>query len=141
MSETPDVAEVIDAIIDGRYDADLADVFTACVTRNDERSHTMTWGLRVPHPSRDGEELVATEHDLTLDEWGTAEELARKTWVTLDPRQSSQSMRAILTAVYQHRAGLSRGEAVAAVGSVSGSVLLDCLEYVEVPRRPLSAGR
>lgn len=141
MAETPDVSEVIDAIIDGRYDTNLADVFTACVTRNDERAHTMTWAVRLPHPTVDGDELCASEHDLTLDEWATAEELSRKTWVTLDPRQSSQSMRAIITAVYQHRAGMTRADAVAAVGKLSGSVLLDCLEYVEVPRRPLSAGR
>lgn len=141
MADAPDVSEVIDAIIEGRYDPDLADVFTACVTRNDERAHSMTWALRVPHPTRDGDELHATEHDLTLDEWGTAEELARKTWVTLDPRQSSQSMRAIITAMYEHRAGMDRPEAVAAVGKLSGAALLDCLEYVEVPRRPLSAGR
>ncbi len=141
MAETPDVAEVIDAIIDGRYDRDLADVFVACVTRNDERAHTMTWGLRLPHPTVDGDEMVASEHDLTLDEWGTAEELSRKTWVTLDPRQSSQAMRAIIIAVYQNRAGMTRADAVAAVGALSGSALLDCLTYVEVPRRPLSAGR
>ena len=141
MADTPDVAEVIDAIIDGRYDQELADLFVALVTRNDERAHTMTWALRVPHPTSAGDELHATEHDLTLDEWATAEQITGKTWVTLDPRQSSQSMRAIVCAVYEHRAGLDRKAAAAAVGALSGSALLDCLTYVEVPRRPLSAGR
>jgi hypothetical protein len=141
MSDKPDIGPVLDAIVDGRLDDELVDLFTAVVGRNDERAWSMTWELRVPHPTKADELVTVAEQDLTIAEWRTAEELTGRTWVSLDPKRSSQNMGALVTAVFEHRCGMSRVEADAAVSALSGVALLDALHWVEVPRRPLSAGR
>lgn len=136
-----DVTQLLDEILGGEHDTELADIYTAIVGRNEERSYSMTWRLNVPHPSVQGENLIVAEHDLTIAEWMTAEELAGRTWVSIEPRRSSSCMRALLVAVYQHRCAMSRSDAEAKVGALSGVEMLDAVQPVEVARRPLSAGR
>lgn len=135
-----DVAELLDAIIDGRLDGDLVDVFQAIMARQEERLRSFTWQITVPSPV-DGADLVVAEHDLTLDEWCTVEELVKKPWTHVAPLAEARNMRAILTAVFQHRCGMGRAEAQAAAGPLAGDAMLNAVEQVEVARRPLSAGR
>lgn len=142
MSEvaTPDVSELLDAIIDGRLDGDLVDVFQALVTRQEERLRSFTWQLVIPSPVA-GADMVIAEHDLTLDEWCAVEEIVKKPWTQIAPLAAAANMRAILTAVFEHRCGMSRAEARAAAGPLAGDAMLNAVQQVEVARRPLSRGR
>lgn len=150
---TPDVDAVLDAVVEGRLDHELESLWQAIHARQEERYRSFTWEFELPHPCDDGATITFGDQDLTLDEWCTVQDITRTKWTWIEPVENVEHMRAVISAVFEHRAGMTRSEALAAAGPLAGDAMVQAMRQVdveglrkrmrqaEVARRPLSGGR
>lgn len=112
----------------GRYDDRLTDLFSAFTHRLVAKGGAVRWRLT-------WDDLVIDEDNMTLLECETAERLAGKTWLTLDPKRSAQDCTALLAAALHHRKSLPLDQAREALSALTVRRVVDDVlsEYLSDP--------
>jgi len=121
-----DAQSVVDDILAGHYDGDLADFIAAARQRVTEGATSLRWRI-----SFDGD--TWDEDTITVGEMRFVEQTTGKKWSDIEPPVSSASNLAAFMVGHLHKVkGMTRADAIAKVDELTAKEALDLVSEYEV---------